>query len=155
MNYRKIIQIVLICFVIASTATNKVTRNKISCETKSILVVPTGYSAARQNVCWMHNSITTDSNNAIISADSTVTTLILGGNKNHKLLPVDVAISFPRLRTYSAWNNSIEIIQKRHFENLTFLTNLNLCRNQIKTVASDTFEGLTSIVYIRLGEQNF
>lgn len=111
--------------------------------------------SADRRTCFMKTKTAIDSMYTTIERDRNIEKLDFNHNKKIRSLPIEVAISFPNLKTYSAWNCSIKSIAKINFKDLINLQTLYLMDNQITTIPSNTFDDLASIVVIKLGEENF
>lgn len=120
------------------------TAEQISCENLWII----------GKTCWIKStdSIINSSYTTIIKTVAEITKLEFNHNKKIFFLPVEVAFSFPNLVTYSALNCSIKTIAKIHFKNLKMLESLDLKKNQIEVVRSNTFEDLSSLKNLDLRE---
>lgn len=132
---------------------NNTTATEISCENKVVVEWMT-YDVGVVKVCEML-SATTISSSDTIEADATIDALDFVGNKNISVLPVDVAISFPALKLYAAFDCSINTIGKINFKGLGKLKHLYLHQNQIEAIASDTFEDLFSLETLFLSKTEF
>lgn len=73
-------------------------------------------------------------------------------NKKIEFLPENIADKFSNLTTLSAMNCSVKAISGKNFRGLDKLVLLNLAGNLITMVQSDTFEGLSSLTGLFLGE---
>lgn len=73
-------------------------------------------------------------------------------NKKILFLPIRVAENFPNLLIYHATFCSIKTVQKVNFKDLSRLRWLFLDGNQLETIASDTFEDLTSLFRLEMSE---
>lgn len=77
----------------------------------------------------------------------------LSDNWQVAFLPENAAEKFPNLIILRANDCSIKAISRENFTKLTKLRWLQLCRNKIVMIASNTFEGLVALEDIRLGEK--
>lgn len=73
-------------------------------------------------------------------------------NKKISFLPEKVAESFPNLVYYDARDCSIKSISKNNFGLLSLLEILYLADNQIEQIPNNTFQDLTSLAELRLGD---
>jgi Leucine-rich repeat (LRR) protein len=76
-------------------------------------------------------------------------------NKKVEFLPTKIANVFPNLEAFSAYACSIREISKENFVGLSKLEFLDLHYNQIKTIRSGTFEGLSSLKAVHLCKFDF
>lgn len=76
-------------------------------------------------------------------------------NKGISFLPVDVYKIFPHLVDMSAAGCSLKSISKENFRGLRELQLLLLYQNEIESFAADTFEDLTSLEELDLGEKKW
>lgn len=125
--------------------------NQISCESKDF-VSWREVGVGIQYTFSMNSSTTIDTNDTTILTDPTITALDFEYNQDIFFLPVEVAIALPELKAYSAFGCSIKKIAKVHFEGLKMLKFLCLFGNLIKTIESDTFEDLTSLIELDLSK---
>lgn len=150
-NNRKI-QFVVSIYLLAVLALSQVKGKQILCENKTRDI---WLHVGERKTCSMLTSTEIDSTDTTIEEDETIEALDFEDNKNINFLPIDVAISFPKLKIYSAYSCSIEKIAKINFKDLKALQSLRLNENLITTIASDTFEDLTSLEVLALGEMTF
>lgn len=114
---------------------------QISCEK---LEGSAGISGKR---CFM-NSTTTISSADVTLADlqnADVNGLMFEFNKKIEFLPVDVYKNFPNLTVLAAKNCSLREISARNFENLVYLTFVDLQANHIKSIPNYCFDGLAKL----------
>lgn len=104
--------------------------------------------------CFMYGSTVIDKPNFEISSekDETVQGLRLNSNKKIHYLPLDAYKKFPNLLGYDGHDCSVKFIMKANFHDLNNLRVIYMSRNKISTIFSDTFEGLSSLELINLGE---
>lgn len=145
-NIQVILYIQLLVVLTLSNATGK----QILCENKGV----EKWAEDEFKTCWMITSTTIDSNDTTVEVDETIDLLSFAANKKIQFLPVEVAVSFPKLKVYGAVGCSIETIEKIHFKGLAMLRYLLLKDNYIKTIPSDSFEDLTSLEALVLGKNN-
>lgn len=107
--------------------------------------------------CFMQNLTAIDSLGFTISSprDETLEVLRLYDNKKIQFLPEEVYKQFPNLFMYKAYNCSIKEVSKINFKLLPKLRLLDLSRNQIERIESNTFEDLAAVQMISLCEKNF
>lgn len=89
---------------------------------------------------------------SITPRDETIEGLSFDDNKEIYYLPVKVAETFPNLIAYWAMHCSLTEVSKINFKHLSKLRTLSLHHNQIVTIASNTFDDLTSLEHLYLGE---
>lgn len=140
----------LISLIIVLTV-SKAKGNQISCERKTF---ESWGDVGSQNTCWMKKSTSIGSDDVKLLPDAAIGALFFDKNKKISFLPVDVGISFPRLKLYSAYRCSIKTIAKVHFKGLKMLRRLHLDNNQIETIKSNTFEDLNSLEELYLSKKN-
>lgn len=103
--------------------------------------------------CYLRDEAAIDSPDfTIANRDASVDMMKFFSNAKIEFLPVNVYKSFPNLVSYEAHNCSIKEITKKNFERLNKLQTIALWGNFIEIIKSDTFEGLTSLINIDLGE---
>lgn len=78
-------------------------------------------------------------------------TISIIGSEGMKYLPIKVHRTFPNIDNYIAYYCDIEEVSKENFENLIKLKSINLRGNKLKTIGSDTFDGLINLKFIVLG----
>lgn len=103
--------------------------------------------------CELEYGINIDSPDYSFAAnanESNLEVLIIGHQQNVEFLPVLVHKRLPGLKVYWIVNTPVPRISKRNFEKLYKLNVLQLDRNRIETIKSDTFEDLTSLKYFGL-----
>lgn len=125
-------------------------------ESKEIACESVGYERswgfAMQQVCKMEQTTVISSDGVTIKPlDDVITRLSFDRNKKISYLPVYVSEIFPDLLTYSAKRCGIKSILKKHFSGMWRLVELFLGGNQIEKVQSDTFEDLTLLERLDLG----
>jgi hypothetical protein len=87
--------------------------------------------------CFMNDKTTINGDGFNISPnDETIERLIMTNNQEIEFLPENVNETFPDLFLYAAISN-------KNFKGLSKLRELNLAHNQIETIPSDTFKDLT------------
>lgn len=82
----------------------------------------------------------------------TLEILIIAHQSNVEFLPVLVHERFPGLKHYLVKNTPVTKISKKNFEKMFKLETLNLDRNDIEVIKSDTFEDLVNLKLIALCE---
>lgn len=125
--------------------TSAVTANEITCE--QIVHRSDGLT------CAVTNYTAIDSADFAFSGDpkNDIDDLNLSYNRKVKFLPVSPCHKFPNLKFYQASRCSLHEISKKNFEQLINLRELRLSRNEIEIIPSDTFQGLTKLTEIYLG----
>lgn len=134
-------------------ATTRGEEHEVSCERVESFLWINGRFHFK--TCDMKGSTVIDTINTKISAnkDESVEGLTFSWNKKIFHLPIGVGEKFPNLVAYSGAHCSIEELRKKHFLKLSKLKIINFYSNQIKTIYSNTFESLTSLEIIYLGQQ--
>jgi hypothetical protein len=87
------------------------------------------------------------------STDASITGLDFYGNKKIHFLPVHISTAFPNLLGYDASYCSLTTIGRDNFKGLNLLKRLSLDGNQIATIYSNTFVGLTSLDLLGLSKK--
>lgn len=77
--------------------------------------------------------------------------LIISNQPNVGFLPILTHESFPILKKYLVENTLLFKISKKNFEKLYMLEKLEMIRNGIEVIKSDTFEDLVSLKFITIG----
>lgn len=105
-------------------------------------------------LCELPRTIDINSSDVTISneKDGKVDLIDYSENKKVKYLVAMVNLKFPNLRYYFADDCAIQEIFQKNFQLLSKLKFLYLNGNQIKRIKSDTFEDLTSLKELGLGE---
>ena len=89
-------------------------------------------------------------------ADEEIKALLFGNesapNDKVKFLPIFINETFPRVSVLRASDCAIKEIRRENFDNLHYLSEVWLERNQIEKIKSDTFVGLWRLYRIRLSE---
>lgn len=85
--------------------------------------------------------------------DETVKLFDLNNNRKIYFLPDKISERFPNLLQYQATYCSLAIILRINFQGLDKLTNAYFGGNQIEKISSDTFDDLTSLKKLGLGEK--
>lgn len=103
--------------------------------------------------CCLLTESAIDGSDFIISGqeDEAVRLFDSSRNRNVKFLPIRVGDKFPGLVSYVADRCRIQEISKFNFENLFHLRTLNLDRNRLQAVTTDTFTDLISLEILLLG----
>jgi Leucine rich repeat len=86
--------------------------------------------------------------------DESMKGLAMWDNKAIFYLPEKIGDMFPNLMGIGASNCALKEITKDNFKGLNKLKLLGLRKNQIKSIASDTFENLIALEKLWLGEKN-
>lgn len=125
--------------------------SRVPCESFSSSSLDT---LSNLRTCYMQASTVIDDLNFEISSEKSedVLALRLNGNKKILYLPLNAYKKFPNLLGYGGHECSVKLIRKENFHNLNKLRVIYLWNNQITTIFSDTFEGLTSLERIDLGK---
>lgn len=84
--------------------------------------------------------------------DESIIGIDFNNNSNIHFLPISVFRSFPKLTTFGASDCSIREVSKKNFQRLWELVLLKLSGNEIFAITSDTFEDLTELSILLLGE---
>lgn len=103
------------------------------------------------STCSFYKTEIKKNHSTILSAEATA--LVFTRNYGIYYLPIEVAISFPELIVYEAEATSITSIAKINFKDLNKVKSLNLRRNEITTIKSNTFEDMASLDRLLLGNQ--
>lgn len=107
-------------------------------------------------LCYLDKTTSINSNDtAIATKDDSVKGIFMQYNEKIRYLPVQVHKKFANLQKYFAAECSIQAISKANFEKLTKLQEIWLTTNEITSVKSDTFQGLSSLKIIKLGEFDY
>lgn len=80
-----------------------------------------------------------------------VETLAIAHQQNVEFLPVSIHEIFLSLKFYMVINTPVPKVSRRNFEKLHKLVFLNLDRNQIEVIKSDTFKDLVNLKWICIG----
>jgi hypothetical protein len=116
------------------------------------------YDSSRESLktCWIQ-TLKIDSKNFVLAngRDESIKVLAFPGNIKVEFLPTKVANALPNLEGFSAYACSIREIFKENFVGLSNLELLDLHYNQIETVRSGTFEGLSSLRAVHLCKLDF
>jgi hypothetical protein len=143
---------VLFFLVIEITTVSSAESPQVSCESTTISDW-SSYDSSHDSLqtCWI-KTLKIDSKNFVLGneRDETIKALTFYDNKKVQFLPTNVANTFPSLRIFSATSCSVREISKETFFGLSKLEFLLLSSNQINTVHSGTFEGLSSLRRIEL-----
>lgn len=122
----------------------------VTCDFKSNIY---GHTQEKLLACEVKTQRLVHRGTKIVSArDEIVEALDFGHNKNIFLLPVNAAEVFPNLKEYSAAYCSLKAVSKINFANLRRLVALNLERNDLLTIADDTFADLESLEFLSLSK---
>lgn len=107
--------------------------------------------------CLMEGVTSIDNSNFEISSgpDETVTGLGLKTNKKIKFLPVRIALKFPELVGFSAYECSLTLISRENFRGLRKLRILYLYNNAIENLPADVFQDLVSLEELHLSIKFF
>lgn len=106
-------------------------------------------------LCYFDKTTSINFNDtAIATKDDSVKGIFMTYNEKIRYLPVQVHKKFSNLQKYYAAECSIQAISKANFEKLTKLTEIWLTTNEITRVKSDTFQGLSSLKIVKLGESD-
>jgi Leucine rich repeat len=120
---------------------------KVSCEKIQNYVI----TGVKLMTCLMkETTVINAADMRIATNDESVERLMFTGNKKIAFLPIQVAEVFPNLEKYKASACSVKEIAKKNFAGLNKLKNLHLRGNQIEKIYSNTFEGLTSLIKLKL-----
>lgn len=114
----------------------------------------TGTHTYTAKTCFMHESSTISALVFQLSSDydRTVDALYYAYNMKIEYLPENVNEKFPGLKVLVANSCSIKAVTKKNFRNLSKLQLLDLSRNKIEEIYSNTFEDLRSLEDLRLRE---
>jgi Leucine rich repeat len=128
--------------------------NQVACEdvqSKSHTVEPTFLEV---KICFMDkiSSIATTGVTFPDTRDDSIQGLILSENKNIFYLPERTGTKFVSLLFYEANYCSISDISKENFDGFKNLKRLELKRNTIEKISSDTFKELTRLIILDLGK---
>jgi Leucine rich repeat len=127
--------------------------NQVACENASI-----NYHAYRgfENVtfCYMNETTSIQTTGVTFpqARDDSIQALSFNNNKKIIYLPESFGKKFVSLILYEAINCSIKGISKENFEGLKNLKRLDLERNNIEKILSETFQELTRLEYLYLGK---
>ena len=104
--------------------------------------------------CAFRRSTIVKRNAEIIGKDNeqVIDQLNFSFNLDIYFLPIYIYKKFPNLDTLWAVSNSLKLVRKKNFENLSKLRFLDLKNNLISSVRSNTFEGLKNLQYIALSK---
>lgn len=91
-------------------------------------------------------------NVTISTHDKSIGALVFYSNTNIFYLPVGVDQSFPNLLGYEAEHCAIKIISRQNFKRLKKLKFLFLAHNQIEKISSNTFNDLKYLTRLDLSE---
>jgi hypothetical protein len=148
----------VLCFLVIKVATiSSAESPQVSCESISIGYWPIyGTSSKSMQTCFIQ-TFKIDSRDFVLGngRNETIKGLWFPGNKKVEFLPTKVLSVFPNLEAFSAPRCSIREISKENFVGLSKLEYLSLSGNQIKTVRSGTFEGLSSLTTVWLSKFDF
>lgn len=120
---------------------------EVRCEKKEI---KNWYLVGSENSCYITATTIASPGFTISQRDGAIGGLYFAENKEIYFLPEKLAETFPNLLTYFAHSCSITEVSKIHFENLVKLRTLELFRNQIEKIPSNTFEDLKSLEHLDL-----
>lgn len=84
--------------------------------------------------------------------DDSLQALKFWGNKRISYLPIEIHKTFKNLISIDAGQCAIKEISKASFQNLRKMKVLLMCCNLIERIDGDTFNGLTSLEYLGLGQ---
>lgn len=146
LNFRNVL-IVLAGFL-ALTVNLTIASTEISCEK-----IEQGNDV---KLCYLDKTTSINSNDTTIATkDDSVKGIFMQYNEKIRYLPVGVHKKFSKLEKYFAAECSIQAISKENFEKLTKLQEIWLTTNEITKVKSDTFQGLSSLKIVKLGEFDY
>lgn len=147
--FRKFVVFVLSCSFAAVFSGDEESSKVVTCELFSFHY----WSLGTLKTCYMKNTAV-DSLGISFSSpkDNDVGAVDFDGNKNIQFLPENIADSFPSLLMYYAANCAIKSVTKLNFKSLRMLRKLYLYGNQISKIEGDTFDDLTLLEHLQLGE---
>lgn len=139
-----------------------VAKRKLSCSVTSSSyldrVIRNIQAYVNLGCCEVRSNSQIDAPNYTFVADkkyATLENLVIIHQQNVEFLPISVHETFPNLKVYSVKNTQIQKISKKNFGKLSKLEVLNLDRNQIEVIKSDTFEDLVNLKWIFISKKLF
>lgn len=148
--------------VISRNCSTDITKKQISCSTPTncddLQDLENGVIIDDGFCCVLEYGTVIDAPDFIFAADTNYTnieTLFIDNQQSIDFLPVLVHEKFPILKKYVVFNTPVKKISKRNFEKMYELKELELNRNQIEVIRSNTFEDLTKLEQIFVGMNLF